>query len=76
MPLPLADEEGITPLVVRKSAIAGLGLFAAGPGKPAALEYKVAARGSGMGVCDDEAWRRVRDGDAVRLGLRSGLAMR
>ena len=54
----LADDEGTTPLVVRESAIAGLGLFATGPGKPAALEYMAAAGRSGLGTADDEAWQR------------------
>jgi hypothetical protein len=37
--LPLADEEGSVALQVGPSRLAGLGLFATGPGKPAAIEY-------------------------------------
>jgi hypothetical protein len=41
----LADEPGSILLVVRKSKLAGRGLFLSAPGKPAAIEYIMSPRG-------------------------------
>lgn len=47
---PLADDEGTVALRAGASSIAGLGLFAVGPGKPAAIEYLM----DGAPITDDE----------------------
>ena len=44
-PAQLADESGSNPLAVRKSKLAGRGLFLSAPGKPAAIEYVMSPRG-------------------------------
>eukprot|EP01044_Picomonas_judraskeda_P010167 COSAG03_NODE_1291_length_4394_cov_3.409080_2_plen_211_part_00 len=41
MPLPLADDGGSVALRAGPSSLAGLGLFACAPGKPAPIEYRM-----------------------------------